>query len=105
MHLPFGHGGISAGISKCVFRFHTHFCCTLNMTRSSGFTSLASDLYATDNAQPPRSEIPLVWNDARGDRGHGKSGFWRSRASPPGPDAYQDVTPLSQANSTTASPP
>ena len=41
MHLPLGHGGMSAGTSNTVSRCHTHVCCTENTTMSSGRTTAA----------------------------------------------------------------
>ena len=65
MHLPLGHGGMSAGTSKTVSRCHTHSCCTENTTKSSGRTSLALLAYAMESAQPARSACPDVCRSAR----------------------------------------
>lgn len=86
MHLPSGHGGMFAGISKYVFIYHTHVWFTLNTVKSSGVTSEKFDLYATERAQPATSLMLFAWKAVEGWPGHGQSGLEGSCWSPPGPD-------------------
>ena len=81
MHLSSGHAGMSAGTWKLLFRYHGQVCTTLKMTKSSGCTSLKSDLYAMPSAQPAASSMLLAWIAVVGWPGQAKLEL-RSRMSP-----------------------
>lgn len=58
---PLGQAGMSAGTWKSLFKYHGQVCMTLKMTKSSGWTSAKSFLYAMPSAQPAASSMLFAW--------------------------------------------
>lgn len=102
IHFPLGQAGIFAGTAIWLNLVHTHVLMVLNMTKSSGWTSLTLLLYAIPNPHPAASDAFEAWKAVVGRPGHGLLPSW---VSPPTMSLNREVALCSQAISIGAFPP